>query len=236
LAEDFDDTRALVERALAAHGVEVKAVAGGEQAVVEGAAASYDLVLMDLRMPGMDGITATRELRRRGCLAPIIAMTASISAGDRDALMRAGFDDVWAKPMTLESLVERTAAYLPAATDAATAAAPLFVLPPVRTEVHKDQLVAMSVHFAEKLPLRMADLAEAVQSGRTGEAYEILHQLIGSCGIHGFMDLSKEAARLLVLARAGRLAGRTGELQAMNELVRQALASPTDTIRAKGGD
>ena len=64
----------------------------------------YDLILMDISMPGMDGLEATRKLRQRGCFLPIIAMTANVTEQDRNAAMEAGMNAFTEKPVNTEKL------------------------------------------------------------------------------------------------------------------------------------
>ncbi|MCB1175117.1 MAG: response regulator, partial [Leptospiraceae bacterium] len=69
----------------------------------------YDLVFMDMRMPGMDGLTATREIRKMGGTArfvPIVAMTANAGQADVDACMQAGMDGFISKPISIQKLDE----------------------------------------------------------------------------------------------------------------------------------
>ena len=80
------------------------AVDSAEQAIHAFEAGGWDLVLMDIHMPDMDGMTATRELRRieleRGLpRTPIIAVTASVMAHETDAYLKAGMDDIVPKPL-----------------------------------------------------------------------------------------------------------------------------------------
>ncbi|MFT5583133.1 MAG: signal transduction histidine kinase/ActR/RegA family two-component response regulator [Cognaticolwellia sp.] len=64
----------------------------------------FDLVLMDCRMPGMDGFEATRRLRARGMTLPVLALTAGVTQAERTLCEKAGMDDVLPKPLTLDSL------------------------------------------------------------------------------------------------------------------------------------
>jgi CheY-like chemotaxis protein len=88
------------------YGVDI--VENGEQAVAAVAAGDYELVLMDMRMPEMDGLTATREIRtaerESGDHIVVVALTANARAGDREACIAAGMDDFLAKPLQLEAL------------------------------------------------------------------------------------------------------------------------------------
>ena len=85
-------------------GCKVDRVADGEQAIAAAVAGSYDLILMDLRMPGMSGVDAARALRAKGVAAPIAALTADAFDEDKRACLAAGMDDFLVKPLTKEAL------------------------------------------------------------------------------------------------------------------------------------
>lgn len=85
-------------------GCRVTCVGDGRAAVARAADESYDLVLMDLRMPHMDGLETARRIRDGGSRMPIVAVTASEADGDRRACDEAGIDGVLLKPLRLDEL------------------------------------------------------------------------------------------------------------------------------------
>ncbi len=106
VAEDNEMNQEVARELLAAVGIAVDVVDDGAAALTRLQDASYDLVLMDLRMPVMDGIEATRAIRRDPLFAnlPIIAMTANAMASDRQACLDAGMNDHIGKPVEPEEL------------------------------------------------------------------------------------------------------------------------------------
>jgi len=107
LVEDGPDNRVLIERILSRAGAEVALAShGGEalEAVRDGG--PFDLILMDMQMPVMDGYTATRELRASGCATPIVALTAHAMREELEACLKAGCDDTASKPIDRGELLE----------------------------------------------------------------------------------------------------------------------------------
>jgi signal transduction histidine kinase/CheY-like chemotaxis protein len=104
LVED-NAVNALLARALLAHaGCSVDRVSSGEEALAAVASAPYDILLMDVRMPVMDGLSATRILRARGVATPVIALTANAFEEDRRACLEAGMNDFLTKPLEAGAL------------------------------------------------------------------------------------------------------------------------------------
>jgi CheY-like chemotaxis protein len=104
LAEDNPINALLARTLLQREGCQVDRVASGEEALAALQAGTYDLVLMDVRMPGMTGTQATRALRSRGIKTPVVALTADAFEDDRKACLDAGMDDVLVKPLNPDAL------------------------------------------------------------------------------------------------------------------------------------
>lgn len=107
LVEDGPDNRVLLERFLRLAGAEVEMAEDGEVAVDRvRSGRTYDIVLMDMQMPRVDGYEATRRLRQLGFEGPIVALTALAMHGDREACLGAGCDDYATKPIGRGKLLD----------------------------------------------------------------------------------------------------------------------------------
>ena len=106
VVEDNPINQVVTSRLLAALGYEPDIAGDGLAALEAIERAAYDVVLMDVRMPGLDGPGATRAIRDRWPMSGprIIALTANASGADRQECIDAGMDDFLAKPVTLEEL------------------------------------------------------------------------------------------------------------------------------------
>ncbi len=104
LVEDNDLNQQVASELIEDAGFGVEIAANGKIAVDLACRRAYDVILMDMQMPVMDGITATTELRRLGITTPIVAMTANVLQADRDACEAAGMNDYLAKPIDPEAL------------------------------------------------------------------------------------------------------------------------------------
>jgi CheY-like chemotaxis protein len=104
LAEDNPVGALLAKTLLRREGCVVETAATGDEAVAAMKRARYDMVFMDMRMPGMDGPAATRAIRAAGDSTPIVALTANAFAEDRRACLEAGMDDHLTKPLEPDAL------------------------------------------------------------------------------------------------------------------------------------
>ena len=116
LAENEPISGALTEKLLQQAGVQVTLVENGKEAVEEIEKGAYQVVLMDVQMPVMDGLAATQEIRtrelKRGGHQSIIALTAHAMQGDREKCLQAGMDDYLSKPINKDQLLDMLEKYL----------------------------------------------------------------------------------------------------------------------------
>jgi CheY-like chemotaxis protein len=114
LVEDNEMNRDMLSRRLVRKGYEVEMAFDGRAGVEMGRAGKYDLILMDMSLPEVDGWEATRQLRAspEAKDVPIIALTAHAMAGDREKALEAGCNDYDTKPIELDRLLGKMAALL----------------------------------------------------------------------------------------------------------------------------
>lgn len=215
LAEDNAVNQTVGRLMLTKLGHHVDVVGDGRQAVEAVQRAPYDLVLMDIHMPVMDGLEATRAIRERpaGSLARqprILAMTASSAAEDREACTRAGMDGYLLKPVRLDQLAQAVAqvpaaAEPPEAVDAEEPPVDLGVLDRLtaqmgaRPEVRRSLIEA----FLEQGDAWIVDLVDAARAGDPGGVATASHALRSSSGMLGAAELARLLGEAERLARDG---------------------------------
>jgi len=109
VCDDDDHIRNIMEFSLEAEGFEVLAAADGEQALQAVMSEQPDLVILDVMMPGSDGLTVCRELKANPATRhiPVLLLTAKTDKGDREAGLAAGADDYIIKPFSPQRLIEK---------------------------------------------------------------------------------------------------------------------------------
>jgi signal transduction histidine kinase/FixJ family two-component response regulator len=217
IAEDDATNRMVVVKMLQEFTTETRIATDGVQAVQAASEADYDLVLMDVRMPEMDGLAATRAIRARGgrfAVLPIIALTANAFAEDIKLCRDAGMSDFLAKPLRKQAMVAAMlraigrvaipAAALPA--EPAAMAVPVCLdrtaLAHLTAAIGEDGVQETFAVFARGTEARLA-LFRQFTEGNDRQLIEIeAHALKGSAGTLGAREVS-DIARLIEQRAAG---------------------------------
>ena len=183
VAEDGLHNQRLVSVYIEGTGADLTLVDNGELAVQQALAGEFDLVLMDIQMPVMDGVTATRLLRDAGYRGAIVALTANVMRSDIEIYRRAGCNDVLAKPIDRERLYATLARHVPAADPRQR----------LRESRIEEMLQRLKVDFRSDLPRTIGSLQEAL-SGRQWEPLRfVVHRIKGIAGSVGYPHLTELA-------------------------------------------
>ena len=232
LAEDNITNQMVAMGILRKTGVRVDAVANGRDAVVALEQIPYDLVFMDVQMPVMDGLEATRAIRSqssnvRNREIPIIAMTAHAMQGDKDVCLQAGMNDYVAKPVNPVAIVEVLKRWL----DYGEAAEPATTDPKLESDDNTDSkkifnkkefmdrmmdgedLAGLIVNeFMKNAPQLISRITEQLKNDNPAEAGHSAHALKGSAA-------NVSAVRLVEIAFQMEQAGKAGDTALLEKLM-----------------
>jgi CheY-like chemotaxis protein/HPt (histidine-containing phosphotransfer) domain-containing protein len=195
LAEDSEDNQALISTFLRQAGWEVVIAANGVEAVRLATSQAFDLVLMDVQMPEMDGHAATRELRKGGFTKPILALTADTTPEARGACLAAGCTEYLRKPVNRGKLLAACQDFLGGAGEKRES--PAYEQAPLRSVLAGDPRIARVIDgFVSRLPQRVSQLAQCIESGNVTALKREAHNLKGAGAGYGFAPLSESAERV----------------------------------------
>jgi PAS domain S-box-containing protein len=232
VVDDGAENRELVRLVLESAGLTVLEAHDGAMALEVVAREQPDLVLMDVNMPVMDGYTATRTLRERGCTLPVLALTANAMKGFEREIESAGFTGYLTKPVDIDVLLTALAERLAGRQVAGEMPAPQSVSPPagqsglaavgepiVSRLADHPRLSRVVRTFGHTLPGKLAAMQAALDGGRLDDLADLAHWLKGAGGTVGFDVFFEPAREFERLARAGD----TAELERVMRQI-QALA------------
>lgn len=201
VAEDVEHLRKLIEIYLHELGLACHAVSNGFEAVEAALSGDFDVLLLDMEMPVMDGFEAVRVLRERGYSKPIVALTAHYQGMEVERARREGCDDVISKPVALMQLREVLGNLLsdrgaPAAVQTQFGEAPISV----RIDPTLAELVPK---YLERCRESLAEFQVAVRSDDLSLARRIGHALHGTAGSFGFEELAGIGREIEQAAKEG---------------------------------
>ncbi len=232
LVDDGETNRELISLVLTQAGASVVCAENGREGIDAALKQSFDLVLMDMQMPVMDGYTATRALRAAGFQLPIIALTAHAMRDDQEKCLAAGCDAYLSKPVHFDALLEavRTAEVDSRETKRSASAPPRVEspLPPIRstlpTENPKFQRIVAD--FVDKLDQKLEAMRQALEAGDWNAMAEMAHWLKGSGGTVGFDCLTAPAMELEQDVRGRNLPSARRSLHVLRELAGRITPAP----------
>ncbi len=237
-------------------GLTIVCAENGQQGIDAVARERFDLILMDVQMPVMDGYTAARRLRETGCVIPIIAVTAHAMRGDEQACLDAGCSGYLSKPIDIDTLLRTVAAALPAgqasAGDDQASKSPAHLVeesvaasqrnlgttqtlstapqtPIVSTLPATPRFREIVEIFLNELPLKLAAMHTARDEADWKSLAELAHWLKGTGGTVGFGCFTEPSKRLEQGAKQqheAEIAAGLRELEALAERTCLVAATP----------
>ena len=213
VVDDGPENRELVKLVLENHGLRVDEAENGQVGVDMATATQYDVVLMDVQMPVMDGFTATRTLRDQGLQVPIIALTANAMKGFEQECLDVGYSDYFTKPIDIDSFVAKLAEILGAQAVTHEEAeklaasnrrrsrraeqtpdnAPAIVS---KLDTKDGQFALLASRFAERLGSKLDEMGEVWQRRDYQALADLAHWLKGAGGTVGYDEFTVPARQL----------------------------------------
>lgn len=219
--DDNLDNQRIIQYLLNQEGAEVTIAGSGreglELATDPYQSSGYDVILLDIQMPGMDGYTVARMLRLEGITIPIIALTAHAMADDREKCLQAGFDDYVTKPINLDQL---TASIRRGIKQDRLPHQPEPLQEPIRSSRADDErFQPLLTAYLKSLAEAYTNISNALNDGDWEQVSRLVHKLRGTGANYGFEQLSEAAkdceSLIIEDAEVGRKSNAVTELLAL---------------------
>jgi two-component system, sensor histidine kinase and response regulator len=209
LAEDHVINRKVAVAMLRGIGCEPTVVVDGREAFAAWESGPFDLILMDIQMPEMDGFAALAAIRARereaGCRVPIVALTAHAMKGDRERCLEAGFDDHLAKPIRADDLARVIARWTSRAPDVAHASASDFDREAALDILGGDGKLLSEVVglFLDDCPRLFGSIDEAIRRSDATTMKGLAHTVRGVAGTFALTAMGEAAGSLESKGKSG---------------------------------
>ena len=231
VVDDAEENRDLLALVLGEVGLEVACAENGQVALDAVESDRFDMVLMDMQMPVMDGYTAAGKLRERGFEKPVIALTANAMKGFEKKCLDAGCSGYLPKPIEIDVLLETLASLLGGERRAAAPASPVEDVPASEGRPQGEaggritsrlasnaKFLPTISKFVERLEEKLHAMDELLEARDAEELAAMAHWLKGSSGMVGFDAFAEPAKSLEDLARAEKWPEIEGALEELRAL------------------
>lgn len=221
VVEDNAFNRLLMRRMLERRGADVREAWDGSGAIAEARRYNFDLIFMDIHMPGIDGIETARRIRSlgsEGSCPPIIALSADVFAEDQGVEGVPVFDDFLLKPVSGEALDNAINRAVGDAIGDPDFVPPAAAQQPTDLDCPPEIPAELEAQLMEELSSLTKRLGEAISGGDEGAARELTHELKGLCGFFGLKNLQGPIRELALAAREAPLTELAERLRALQEL------------------
>ena len=214
LAEDNPDNQRLISMVVSQTGAEIVIAHNGQQAVERAQHEPFELILMDMQMPVMDGLEATRVLRGNGYTGTIVALTANAFREDRDACLAAGCNDFMTKPIARDVLLRTLATCM------APGAAPAPNTDPIASALLEESpdFLDLVIMFVGRLPGMIQELEDALPTQDWVVLKRTAHDLKGIGGSYGYPHVTTVAAKLEFEVIKQDIAAASARVRELREL------------------
>ena len=203
LVEDDPTMQATLHRALTRRGMEVTAAGDGRSALSQWAARQPDAVILDLTLPGLDGLQVLQQARSRGLRTPVLILTARGTVGDRVMGLNAGADDYLPKPFDLDELEARLRSLVRRSADPGTPVAPSTLqIGAIRYDKDSGALY-LNGEVMELTPRELALMHALLAQPGHAVTKERLYELV----FPGQLDVQYEAIEVVVYRLRKKLTG-----------------------------
>lgn len=225
LVDDNETNRTLGKMLLESIGINISLASSGHRAVEEARTGDYDLILMDINMPDMDGFEATRQIRQfaNPMSLPIVALTAYTTKDERTAGLDSGMNDYIVKPIELDNLSQKLAQWLDASGKQSARLTDNAILDGLCSQIGEENMKSVLLKFQVEALSRLDNLQAAADSDNLSGVLRESHTLGSTCQSFGLTKAHTLLRGIEATAKGGNMADADALRQA-RQIVLASLA------------
>lgn len=220
LAEDVTDNQKLISMYVKQTGAHLDIACDGEEAVKKALEKEYDLILMDMQMPKVDGIEAISILRDKGYTKPIVSLTANAMSADREQCLNAGADQFLAKPININEFYSMLNTFLSKQSST--------TFTQLKGSTVTSSLEKLTQKFVADLPSKISQMNNAFSKQSWEQIEQISHYLKGVGSTFGFPVITESAGQLNSAIREKNYSAISDLLKDLESICNEIITSHKD--------